>query len=618
MRYPKPPFWLPILVEGRDCVVTIQFSNSGWTLSSKWSSSLRTMPVFPIPARVLCTTTTAALALAAVVGSTMAAGASGELGVPVAIVDPTHSSATRTPTGASSPVPTPTPVYEVNLSAPAQLRWQPVCAAPAFHHFASDLNRYVSIMLQRAAWLLQLADLGATVLWKIYNPEQRDELRGLAGCSGAGLGVLLLYGLENELAESFPNFSKTKQLEAKSHKFSPHQMVRLRAAFEQLANPESPWPGGAPRAGEQAWLDQETRAWRPKLEQLEREAAGTAAAARRGSTRMSDGQARGLLSGGAGRCTSLFVKDSNETMVHGRNLDFFIPPFMRKYWLRVDFYTQEDQGKTAGEKMYRYRGTQPFGFIGFIHGMTYGSTPPTSTLDEDVAAPPNITNPANNAGPWSVSINDRGEGSWSAAFYTVLEMLSGAQQEGVVLRHALQSFPTCPPCAVDFLSNKVRLMAPIYFILSGSSNYGAVIQRDREPGSTKVLSLSTKIKGKNVQDSWFKLQTNFDVDGADVADINGQFFRRTEGIKHLRAAFGVHGERRSRLSAGSVQTEIQQMSPTFNVLTVITATMVPRRGTYDEWVWGEGASDSTDVVGGPRNGSDFPGEMSDSPTEILA
>lgn len=185
-------------------------------------------------------------------------------------------------------------------------------------------------------------------------------------------------------------------------------------------------------------------------------------------------------------CTSIVAESGNETIIHGRNLDYSMGTLLPNLTITVDF---QKGGKTI------YTGTT---FAGYI-GMLTGQKPHAFT----------------------VSMNERDKGKiWMNGLEALINGMSAVTS--IRIRDALASEDFSYEKALAFLSDK-PLIAPCYIIVGGTKpSEGAVITRDRS-GAASTMKIDTQ------SGNWFVLETNYDHWTTPPPEDD----RRDPGIKYM-------------------------------------------------------------------------------------
>lgn len=238
---------------------------------------------------------------------------------------------------------------------------------------------------------------------------------------------------------------------------------------------------------------------------------------------------------GPGACTSTVAQQSSGDIVFGRNLDWDVPPSLRKMMVDV-MYTRNNATV--------FRGTTVVGFVGVLNGMVEGK--------------------------WAASLNARGKGG--KILTNMLEMLrEHGRTPAQHLRKALET-------AVTFAEGVKALqygdmIDECYFTVGGATvGEGCIVTRDRKQANDTwcINSNSTEVDA----DGWYRFQTNYDHwNPVPVADD-----RRSPGYAMMNA-MGQGG-----VTVESITT-VMKTFPVFNHHTDYTAIMVPANNTYLSYGW---------------------------------
>ena len=233
-------------------------------------------------------------------------------------------------------------------------------------------------------------------------------------------------------------------------------------------------------------------------------------------------------------CTSIIYRQANDTLIHGRNLDFDFAPLLREIVINVDFYRGSQYIYTAT--------TFPCYF-----GVISGSKP----------------------GAFSVSVDERYDssklpGEILSFVRNLLGLVTFREGNTMILRKAMENLDTWKD-AVDYLS-QVPIVAPTYYIVAGvSGNEGVVITRDRWIAENFWYLNSTQ---------WFLVETNYDHWKPQPSDDD----RADPAIKMMKAL----GQ------SGLNVTSFYNLFDTYPVLqqnlTVYTTVMSPGSGFYSTLV----------------------------------
>lgn len=221
-------------------------------------------------------------------------------------------------------------------------------------------------------------------------------------------------------------------------------------------------------------------------------------------------------------CTSIVAKHANGTMFLGHNLDYHIP-FLEKIVINVRF---------VKNSRVEYQGTTFVGYIGLLTGMRSGS--------------------------FALSINERSRAGslWDNLVETILY---GGRSIGFFSRSLLASAVDYDQALESFTTTP--LISPVYIILSGVQDKGAVVSRDRNK-AVDVWAIEEE------KESWFLVETNYDH------WLPARDDRREATKEHLRKT----GDSKT-LSLTTLST-VLEMPPTLNRNTIFTAVMSAETGAY--------------------------------------
>lgn len=229
-------------------------------------------------------------------------------------------------------------------------------------------------------------------------------------------------------------------------------------------------------------------------------------------------------------CTSIIYRQANDTLVHGRNLDFDFAPLLREMVINVDFYRGADYVYTAT--------TFPCYF-----GVISGSKP----------------------GAFSVSVDERYDPNEVLSFIrNLLGLVTFREGNTFALRRAMETYESWKE-AVHYLST-VPIVAPTYYIVAGlTGNEGVVITRDRWTTANFWYLNST---------SWFLVETNYDHWKPQPSDDD-----RADPAIRMMKNLGQSGlDVPSFFNLFDTYPVLQQN------LTVYTTIMSPATGFYDTLV----------------------------------
>jgi hypothetical protein len=245
---------------------------------------------------------------------------------------------------------------------------------------------------------------------------------------------------------------------------------------------------------------------------------------------------------GPGLCTSFVAETPGGTIWHGRNMDWNLPDFFRKYVIDVEF--------TRSNRTL-FKMTTVASHVGAFHGLRPGQ--------------------------FSVSINARDKGGEPIA--NLWEFIT--HKKGWVSPHLLrQALETTSDygSAVKTLSSEI-IDEHVYFIVGGTRHgEGVVLARDR----FKTVdawhlgnATATHQGANNTQSPWFRLQTNYD----HWLEVPKWDDRRTPGVAHLQAV----GQ--AQLGVDTIFDSVLKAWPTLNDHTDITAVLSAATGEYKSVVW---------------------------------
>jgi hypothetical protein len=218
-------------------------------------------------------------------------------------------------------------------------------------------------------------------------------------------------------------------------------------------------------------------------------------------------------------CTSVIVRTTDGTIIHGRNLDYNFQDNIRESTADVEVYKD-------GKLLYHtimwtwYMGVH----TGFKPGM------------------------------FSVSLNEKNSGSW---LYNIGSILAGYQGNCLAVRNAL-SLNTFEE-ALEYLI-QVKTVAPCYDILASPST-GSIITRNR--------ASTLKVIGLEDVGGWYLVQTNHDWWTPDPRGDN-----RTEVAESFLNQVGQEG------FTTDTMFELLSQVNVLNDYTIFTTIMVPETGEY--------------------------------------
>ena len=233
-------------------------------------------------------------------------------------------------------------------------------------------------------------------------------------------------------------------------------------------------------------------------------------------------------------CTSIIYRQANNTIIHGRNLDFDFAPLLREMVINVEFYRGQEYVFTAT--------TFPCYF-----GVISGSKP----------------------GAFSVSVDERYDSSTKSGeiislVRNLLGLVTFREGNTFVLRRAMETYDSWKD-AVHYLST-VPIVAPTYYIVAGlTDNEGVVITRNRWDTANYWYLNST---------SWFLVETNYDHWKPQPSDDD-----RADPAIRMMKALGQSG-----LNVASFYNLFDTYPVLQQNLTVYTTIMSPATGFYDTLV----------------------------------
>jgi len=229
-------------------------------------------------------------------------------------------------------------------------------------------------------------------------------------------------------------------------------------------------------------------------------------------------------------CTSIVARTPAGKIIHGRNLDYAFPDFMRKILYVGQFYRGDE---------YLFDAVMMAGHIGVY----------TAVRD----------------GAFSISFNARTTDHMSIENWLdqALLVMEGGLDLSWNVRDVMTNCHTYA-CAYKNLLNYPTL-SPGYIIMAGlGPNEGAVIARDRD-GPANVQNLS--------EDNWFIVQTNDDS------------FR---GICQERCTAGnanMNKIGREGMSEARLMEEVVLVGPNLNKMTIFSSLLIPADKRFDAmWI----------------------------------
>jgi len=252
-------------------------------------------------------------------------------------------------------------------------------------------------------------------------------------------------------------------------------------------------------------------------------------------------------------CTSIVALDSNNEIVHVRNLDFADGEYFTAILRNL---TAVIEVQRAGKTLYHANAFG--GFVGVLTGVQ----------------------PHN----FAVSVNTRFQpGSPFSAYFS---MLKRVLQNGTAVfdaAHAVRRTLETPRSFADAVTelSTIPLVGDIYFTVSGvAPTEGVILARN-----DTMVTHRTPI-GTLPQASWYVLQTNYDFWNTNASryvpfpspenpNIPWYDNRQQVGYDQM-AALGKAG----RVSLSTLLTDVLSVHPVLNRLTVLSALMSPRYGTF--------------------------------------
>ena len=387
--------------------------------------------------------------------------------------------------------PAPVPKYAFDLDAPPQERWAPI--AKDFTQYVPDVLAYLHAFLP--PWAAPIVEAIAGDL-TAYFPEYGDEMIGAAKALGMKTGDIVL--------------------------------VNLVYQIEHLGINCSNWNNTGPTVPD----DPGCMAVDPNQEWCFCKAAGL-----EGGRTYAATPRVGPDDGPGGPCTSVVAQASDGTIWHGRNLDWNLPPALRKLVVDVDYRRGNETLFTA---------TTFVGFSGVLNGIRRGA--------------------GGKPGGWTVSMDARGKGG--KILYNLIEALAtGAVTPSQRIRQALEGGADFAS-AVTLLSSK-PIVNEAYFVVGGAAaGEGVVIARDRNIAADRWYI--------NASETFYRLETNYDrLEPVPVADD-----RRTPGNAHMdtlgQAGVGAAG-----------MLSVMKQWPTFNHHTDYTGVFSAANDMYTSMTWSD-------------------------------
>ena len=297
------------------------------------------------------------------------------------------------------------PVFTVDMDEPAATRWANVTA-----HYKADMPAVIAYFDHFIPpWAVPLVEAVAGSIHSYFH-KYGEEMEAIALGLGVNTGTVVLINL----------------------------VMQIEAVGLNCSN----WNDTAPtRPGDPGCMDVD-----PDQKWCYCHQAAAAGAVFPPSGQLEFG--RHAATDGPGLCTSVVAQDTYGHIIHGRNLDWNLPPALRKLMIDIDFLKD-------GKKL--FRGTGAVGAVGVFNGMRYGGVA---------------------GGGWSASIDARGKGGslWGNLLQALLEHSMTPSQH---LRDVLETARDYPS-AVAGLSSTPQIDEN-YFIVAGSSaGQGAVISRGRD------------------------------------------------------------------------------------------------------------------------------------------
>lgn len=184
-------------------------------------------------------------------------------------------------------------------------------------------------------------------------------------------------------------------------------------------------------------------------------------------------------------CTGIMASDKNRQIIHGRNLDYNLSPYLQNITFIAKFYKNNTLVFTSAHLA---------GFIGVITGHKQNA--------------------------FTFEINERDQGTfWINALYLILD--KKATPLSFLTRNLMENM-TSFDAAVDLMSTS-DLIAPAYFLIGGAKpNEAVVLTRNQ---SALVDKWRLNPNSENF-DRWFLIETNYDHWTQPPANDN----RRDPGI----------------------------------------------------------------------------------------
>lgn len=238
-------------------------------------------------------------------------------------------------------------------------------------------------------------------------------------------------------------------------------------------------------------------------------------------------------------CSGILAAMPNGTVVHGRNLDYFLG----------NFSLQEGIVQLLYE-----RGGRPL----FVKVDTVGGLGVHSAMRFDGWSIEQNTRRAGKSEPNSLELN-----------YAAARM--GGLGQNFAMRKIIQEVPDFDT-AVERISS-TKFAAPNYFVVAGREPYqGAVVSVDRYAGGSPT---STVERLGEDGDKWLIIQTNDDRS------------QKPEDDRRYFAQFEAQYIGRSDLSMGKVM-QMMQTPPMFNSLTLMTFASIPAANMFQSEIHSQG------------------------------
>ena len=229
-------------------------------------------------------------------------------------------------------------------------------------------------------------------------------------------------------------------------------------------------------------------------------------------------------------CTSTIVRTASGKIIHGRNVDFPLSPYIANLTTQVSFY--------RGENLL-YKSDLTVGTLGTAAGIRPGK--------------------------FAISLNEREKGSLLTNFreYFYEKSLPSLYLVRKVLENA-DSFDE----AISMLST-TRIIAPAYYIVSGVQPHEGVIISRNATGVTNAHWL------KDNDPDWYIAVSNYDRDEVEP-DLD---YRR------IPAENRIYAIGQQNMTEQLLLDEVLAKFPTLNFETILSAVMVPSTGYFNTTMW---------------------------------